>query len=291
METWMSTRPATPGSDNEDAVALAADGRAAVLVDGAGLPAELRSGCGHPVSWYADVVSQAMLRRCTDPGQGRTPPAADGRPPMAEALREAIADALSAHGAGCRPAEGSPSSTLAAWRIVTDADGVERVEWAVLADSSLFLRHRDGRVVEIIDTAVDDIAGTARSAARAQLLAEGWSPQEAHVEAYRRTTERLRNVAGGFWCCHVDPEAAWHAATGQVPVSELDGLVLASDGITRLVHRYGLLSAETFVARCLEGDHEQLYADLRRADLAHRDPAPAGTVKTYDDATLVAARW
>jgi GNAT superfamily N-acetyltransferase len=278
VELHISTHPA-PGLSFEDALAVAPDGTAAVLVDGAGLPVELRGGCGHSVAWYAGTLAQAMLARLT---------ARTGTP--RQALAEAIADVLGAHGPDCRPEEGSPSSTLAAWRIGPDASGADVLEYVVLSDSSLFLRYGDGTVEEVVDEAVDLLTGPRRAEAFASLTAQGLPPAQARLEAHRRTTETLRNVEGGFWCCHVDPAAAGHARAGSVPLGSVGAVVLASDGATRLVHPFGVLSDREFVARCVSGSHDDLAAELRAAEEEFADRTRRVAVKRHDDATIVAAR-
>lgn len=278
VELRISTHP-VPGLTFEDAVAVAPDGRAAVLLDGAGLPAELRGGCGHSVQWYAATLAQAMLGRLTT----------RVGPPRA-ALADAIGDVLAAHGPGCRPEEGSPSSTLAAWRIGRDAVGGDVLEYVVLSDSSLFIRRTDGSVDEVVDESVDTLTGPRRAEAFAALTAQGLPPAQARLEAHRRITEPLRNVAGGFWCCHVDPAAAEHALTGSVPLDEVDAVVLASDGATRLVHPFGRLTPQEFVARCVAASHDDLVAQLRAAEDDLADVTRRVAVKRHDDATIVAAR-
>ena len=52
------TVPAPGGAENEDA--LPADGEVVVVVDGAGLPTELRAGCRHTVAWFAQSVAQTF---------------------------------------------------------------------------------------------------------------------------------------------------------------------------------------------------------------------------------------
>lgn len=272
MRSRTMTWPGTAG-DNEDAVAIDPAGRAAVLIDGAGLPAQLRGGCTHSVRWYARTLAAALLDRLVQ-GPTTTP---------AEALRGAIAQVLASHGPGCRPQDGSPSATVAAWRIVGD-----EVEYAVLADSSLFVRRRDGSVREITDDRLDEVVTPLRTAEVARLLAAGWAAGEARVEAHRRTSEKLRNVPGGFWCAHVDPAAAEEALTGSLPLADVDALVLASDGATRLVHPFGVLDGAAFVAAALDEDPDALERRLRAADVAGEAITREALIKLHDDATIVA---
>ena len=99
--------PADADRENEDAFALGEG--VAVVVDGAGLPKELRSGCRHSVHWYADALARAF-RNHLDRRDSEMP----------HALAVAIAEVVDSHAAGCRLAEGSPSATVAAWRLHLD---------------------------------------------------------------------------------------------------------------------------------------------------------------------------
>lgn len=127
------TSAAQPGHANEDAVALGLG--VAVLVDGAGIPAHLRNGCTHTVSWYAreladtfrDTLSHADI---------------DIRTALALALRQVAAS----HGTGCDLDRGSPSGIVAAWRI-----GAEAVEYLVLGDASIIVTDSGGDVSEVTD--------------------------------------------------------------------------------------------------------------------------------------------
>lgn len=297
MELLISTHP-MPGAASEDAFAVAPDGSAAVLVDGAGLPAELRAGCGHSVRWYAGTLAQAMLDRLI---------ARTGTP--SQALAAAIGDVLAAHGPGCRPEAGSPSGTVAAWRISPgtvpgstpgsppgsppNAQGGQGdsglLEYVVLADSTLFLRDVDGLVTEIVDESVDDLTGVERARIAAELIASGSSESAARVAAHRRTTERLRNVDGGFWCAHVDPGAAAHALTGAVPLDRLDAVVLASDRVTRLIRPFGRYTPSQLLHRILTGAAADLVAELRATEVEEVALTRRIAVKPHDDATIVAA--
>ena len=88
------TTPATQGADNEDALAIGPG--VAVVVDGAGLPADLRRGCDHAVSWFARHVAEAFRDRLALRSSS-----------MPQALADAITEVASLHGSGCDLALGS----------------------------------------------------------------------------------------------------------------------------------------------------------------------------------------
>jgi hypothetical protein len=48
-----------------------------------------------------------------------------------------------------------------------------------------------------------------------------------------------RNKAGGFWVASTDPEPAYQAISGTVPLETISEVGLFTDGITRLLDWYG----------------------------------------------------
>ena len=109
--------PESDGRPNEDALFLE-DG-VAVVVDGAGLPHSMRAGCHHSVGWYSSEVAQGFGTSLLDPDLT-----------MRQALSRAITEVSLRHD-GCRLATGSPSATVAAWRLRPPV-----VEYLVLCDAS-----------------------------------------------------------------------------------------------------------------------------------------------------------
>jgi Protein phosphatase 2C len=157
MRVVMATEPGTPGRPNED-FAAAAPG-AAVLLDGATLPAGADCGCVHGVAWFARSLGTALLAGIT-----ATPPAD---------LRDALADAVAAvrdqHAGTCdlsRPL--TPGATVAAVRA-----GPAGVSYLAVSDSSILADYGPGRPPVLI---TDDHRGIradprAARAARAGVLA------------------------------------------------------------------------------------------------------------------------
>src|ERR1035437_7576683 len=76
--------PASPDRENEDSTATAP--QVAVVVDGAGIPSSLRSGCSHSVAWYSRTLAMAFQLHLADPCVK-----------MRDALRSAIADVVAEH--------------------------------------------------------------------------------------------------------------------------------------------------------------------------------------------------
>src|SRR3954470_13562890 len=91
----------------------------AVVVDGAGIPADLRAGCEHSVEWFARSVAQVFHALLVERSRS-----------MVESLAETIRRVRDSHATSCDLAAGSPSATVAAWRTTG-----RRLEYLVLCDA------------------------------------------------------------------------------------------------------------------------------------------------------------
>lgn len=257
----MYSLPAEPGRESEDACAIGEG--IAVVVDGAGLPKTMRRGCSHSVAWYARSLAEAFRLRLDDRATS-----------MREALADAIVEVTNAHAGTCELRLGSPSATVAAWRM--DGDEVEHL---VLCDASIVLIGLRG-VQEI----TDDRVNTAVRRKADELLAAG---EFAQIRAARfAALDRMRNVEGGFWCCQTEPEAARHALVGRTRVAELRAMVAASDGATRGYQLLGVHSLDRFGELVAQGRLAQIAREIRTAE--DRDGVPELT-KPHDDIALAAA--
>ena len=265
--------PADVNRENEDVFALG-DG-VAVVVDGAGLPKQLRSGCEHSVHWYADALARAF-RNHLDRRDSSMP----------DALAIAIAEVVDLHAEGCRLAEGSPSATVAAWRLQLDV-----VEYLVLCDASIVLGFEDGSATEVTDDRVTQVTAPLISEQLSRILGQKGSVTSADARHARRVAvEQTRNRDGGFWCCHTDPQAAAAAIHGHVERGALRGIVAASDGATRGYQILGIHTPGEVVAAVGRGESATVIEAIRNAELAHPTLAAQG-FKRHDDATLVGATF
>lgn len=267
--TLVSTVSVAAGhvAENEDAFALA-DG-IGVVVDRAGLPKSLRAGCSHTVAWYADVLATSFCDRLQRHDTT-----------MRAALAEAIADVRASHQNTCRLEEGSPSATVAAWRLTPDA-----IEYLVLCDASVILALRDGTVHEVTDDRIAVVTAPLIDVHRT-------TPAHRHAvdelrTARRAAVERTRNQPGGFWCCHTDPAAADEAIYGQVGRDTVLAVIAASDGATRGHQLLNALPIRELAHAVLSGDAPSVVERIRRAERMD-DSLKTRAIKQHDDATLVA---
>jgi hypothetical protein len=264
---------AASSEDNEDSTAIAP--LVAVVVDGAGLPPSLRSGCSHSVAWYSRTLAKTFRRQLLDT-----------RPTMRDALRTAIASVAAEHEDTCDLAAGSPSATVAAWRVVGAS-----LQYLVLCDSSILLAFADGERLEVTDDRLSRVVEPRVEANLSQRSREGLSLSPHDVlRARRDAVEALRNTPGGFWCCHHDPAAADEALEDTVPLAALRGVVLATDGATRGLQVLGTHTLEELIETALSGRHDELLRQIRAAEEDQQESLTMRAVKVHDDATVVSAR-
>src|SRR5271166_3186588 len=253
MQARMATAPARSAVDNEDFAAVTPS--AAVLLDGAGIPAGVESGCVHGVAWFTRVLGTALLARACDPAGGSLP----------GCLAAAIDDVRRLHGGTCdlhHP--GTPTATVVAIRV---QDG--ELEHLVLTDSTLVLTRVGGPIQVVTDRRLDSALGNTRAAlARVPL---GHPEYAAAFREHMLVVQGLRNSSGGFWVAAADPMVAEHALTGSSPLSSLESALLVSDGASRLADLFGLVSwADLAAIVRLDGPFE-LIRQVRAAEAADPD--------------------
>lgn len=277
------SNPAAVDRDNEDALWEGDD--LAVLVDGAGLPKDLRAGCGHSVAWFAGSVAEGLGRQLGDPAV-----------PMEQALGRTLEGVAGSHGDDCDLTAGSPSGTVVAWRAVG-----EELELLVLCDSSVILvaeagaegghgavEHAALTVRHVSDDRIDDVVHPQVAALVAQDEADGTLLDGPRRFAHHRTVlEATRNVPGGFWCAHTDPAPAGEAVVWTEPIGSWSHVILASDGATRAFQTLGTHTLEQLVTDCLSGRLEEISEAVRAAESAAQDELRAAGKKVHDDLTIL----
>lgn len=245
MEIRFSCDRSPDAVANEDFV-LAGPNFALVL-DGA-TPSGLPTGCVHDVPWFvARLAGQLGAFLLTHPAE-----------PLPEVLRQAILRTRDLHPACDHGNPDSPSSTVALLRADPVAD---RLDCLVLADSPVVVRTTEGRIEVVEDDRIDRLP--------------------VHD---RESVSALRNAPGGFWVAAARPEAAEHAVTASFPLAHVHEAAAVSDGVSRLVERFGWTWTELLDTLGAEGpDH--LVDSVRKAELALSDGSFRG--KRHDDATAL----
>jgi hypothetical protein len=248
-----------PGGANDDFILVSS--RWALVLDGVSSYPVPDVGCQHTVPWFVGRLGLHLGYGLAIAPQASLP----------DLLADAIDRTAEEHGTGCDLSHPlTPAATVAIVRLTQD-----RVDWLVLGDATVAWLLADGTA----DAATDD---------RADHL-QGAPVIVADVRRYDPAfVAKVRNQPGGFWVAAADRAAAHQSLTGALPRDQVARVGLMSDGVTRLVERYGWTWPEVFTSTDLHGPRHLINA-VREAELG--DPAPnRWRGKRHDDATAVIAR-
>ncbi|MGV9808864.1 hypothetical protein [Micromonospora chersina] len=269
MRVRSASDPAPGRLENEDVVFRL--GPLVGVLDGATAPEGFDTGCVHGPAWYvrhlAARIGLAVASR----------PAATLMSSLAAAILAVRAD----HEGQCDlDHPGTPSSTVCLLR-----EGGDQVDYLVLCDSPLVLDTGD-RVDVVSDDRLDAALADLRSTAAA--LPDG---DVDPATRFRRavTVQRSRmNRTHGYWAAATDPDAAYHAVTGTLPLRGPEALrraALLSDGASCAVEQFGLFDwAGLLDVTAAEGP-KGLIDRVRAAERDHPDRLRRH--KRTDDASVV----
>ncbi|MFR9779314.1 hypothetical protein ACL02O_25070 [Micromonospora sp. MS34] len=269
MRVRSATDPAPGRLENEDVVFRF--GPLVGVLDGATVPGGFDTGCVHGPAWYvrhlAARIGLAIAAR----------PAATLMSSLAAAILAVRAD----HGDECDlDHPGTPSSTVCLLR-----EGGDQVDYLVLCDSPLVL-DAGGEVSVVAD---DRLAGAMADLRRTAAALPGEDLDAAARFRRSVTVQRARmNRTHGYWAAATDPDAAYHAVTGTLPLrgpGALRRAALLSDGASCAVDGFGLFDwAGLLDVTAAEGP-EGLIGRVRAAERDH--PERLRRHKRTDDASVV----
>jgi len=265
MQVSTASSPGRDGRANEDFVGSVPG--AVVLLDGAGVP-RMEEVCRHGVGWYVETLGTRLLRLLV----------ADPSALLTETLARALQEVADRHRDACDLEDPrGPMATVAIARVRDQA-----VDLLVLADAFVVVEPLVGPPQVITDPREVNV----RSECLALLvgIAEG-TPEHAErlaqvVAAFRSR----RNTPGGYWIAKDDARAAAHAVTSSREVGALRSVCLLSNGASRLVEPYQVMSWPKLVQELRTGGPDALLQRLRNAERQLEqfgDVAPA-----RDDATI-----
>jgi hypothetical protein len=262
-----ATRPAGPERESEDF--FAATSNVAVLVDGEQAPAGSTSGCSHGVAWFARHLGM----RCLD--------AADNESvSLTDSLRTAIKQVVGLHEHTCDLSH--PVAPAAGVAMVREQRG--QLEAMVLADTVLVARGAPGTRA-ITDQREATIAEQYRPLLG--VLSQSGQTHSVAVKTYVEMLREHRNTEGGFWIAGSDPDAANHALTGVLKPNEAQIVALLSNGASRPVDRFDLLSWDYAIEELAAGGPKQWLRRVRRAE--DEDPNATRWPRTDVHAAATAA--
>lgn len=249
------TQPGRTDRPNEDYVGtVSVPGlMGAVLLDGAGGPSELPTGCIHGTPWYVRNLGDNLLIHMHTMATT----------PLARILALDIDLITRCHVMTCDVNHfGTPSSTVIMARIQGDA-----LEYLVLGDSTLVL-DVNGEILPVTDRRIDEVAVDERHLMEA--LPTGEADHQAARLRFVAHQRRMRNRPDGYWIASNDPEAAARAVVGRVPVADVDRVAVVSDGVARFVE-FGLGTWADLLDTLGTTGPQQLFARIRQAEAD--DPA------------------
>ncbi|MFI7213585.1 hypothetical protein [Micromonospora maritima] len=255
MRVRSASDPAPGRPENEDLVFRF--GPLVGVLDGATVPEGFDTGCVHGPAWYVrHLAARIGLAVAARPGAT-----------LMSSLAAAILAVRADHGGVCDlDHPGTPSSTVCLLR-----EGGDRADYLVLCDSPLVLQ--TDREVEVVtdgrlETALADLRRTA-----AALPGDEVDPTVRFRRAVSVQRTRM-NRTHGYWAAAADPDAAYHAVTGTVPLrgpGALRRAALLSDGASCAVEQFGLFDwAGLLEVAAVEGP-EGLIDRVRVAERDHPD--------------------
>ncbi|MFJ4591072.1 protein phosphatase 2C domain-containing protein [Kitasatospora sp. NPDC088861] len=264
MLVSVATAP-NPGRTNED-FAIASP-ETVVLLDGAGLPSGMDTGCTHGVPWFVRALGASIFKHATER------PAA-----LTECLADAIDSTARLHAGTCDLGNPmTPTSTVAIVRVRGDA-----FEWLVLADSTVVLSLPD-RIDAIADHQVSQVTDRQRVEMAAELKSLG--------EAERRTAlahaqRQLMNTAEGYWVAATDPETAEQSLTGEVPLPTVQAAAVLTDGAARAVDDFAVMGWPDLMSQLETGGPHGVIGHTRELERSDPQRRRWPRSKCHDDATV-----
>ena len=264
MTVLIASEP-VPGLPNQDYAVGSPN--AAVVIDGAGTPAELPTGCIHGTAWYARQLGTELHRS-----------AVNGTDSLENCLSEAIERTAHLHTGTCDLGDPmTPSATVAVCR----ADG-QHLDWLVLCDATLVLDSADGPQA-VSDHRVSEVTRKQRREMADAL--ESLSPTR-RFHALVRAQREMMNVQEGYWVAAADPKAAREAITGTIPLTELSLAVLLTDGAARAVDDFRVMDWVDVVALLVSDGPSALLARTRELESSDPDRKRWPRNKKHDDASV-----
>ncbi|QMU79763.1 integrase [Streptacidiphilus sp. PB12-B1b] len=297
------------GRANEDFAAVGPG--VAVVVDGAGTPDGLPTGCVHGTAWYARQLAVALHARATAGSEAGSTArgVAGGGQGLDGCLADAVEEVAAMHGGGCDLGDPmTPSATVAAVRFREDGAGL--LEWLVLADATVVLDlagprpgqdsgqrpgprpgpgqgAEPGGPVVVSDHRVQQVVRDQRLRLADELAG---LDRTRRLHALVRAQRSAMNVQGGYWVAAADPKAAAEALTGSVPLARVRTAALLSDGAARAVDDFGVLDWPGLLALLAAQGPEGLIARTRELERGDPDGRRWPRGKRHDDATAVVLR-
>ncbi|MGX7669531.1 hypothetical protein [Plantactinospora sp. DSM 117369] len=267
-----SASAAAPGRlENEDHVFRY--GELVGVLDGATVPDGFDTGCVHGPAWYVRRLAARLGLAAADR------PAAALTGNLAAAILAVRAD----HGGACDlDHPGTPSATVCLLR-----HGGDSVDYLVLCDSPLVLDL--GERVQVVSderlrAAMADLRQKATTVAR---VGGEVDPATRFRRAVALQREQM-NQTHGYWVAAANPDAAYHAVAGSLPLhgpGRIRRAALLTDGASVAVEQFGLFDWRGLLDLLSEAGPGELIRRVRLVEAG--DGQRRSGFKRHDDATAV----
>jgi hypothetical protein len=267
MKVVMASSPGHLSQPNEDFVGAVPG--AVVLLDGAGIPGT-DSICRHGVAWYSHTLGATILGHLSR----------ELGTDLVAALADSIGQVSGQHRHTCDIANpSSPQSTVAIIRFDED-----RVDFLVLADVFVVLDSSESDPQVVTDSREVSVRSECSSVLRG--LPTGTPEYERARLSVIDALRARRNQSGGYWIAKDDPHAAMQAVTGNVPLRQLNGAALLSNGASRIVDPYRLAEWPAVLDLMRTRGPEEILRRVREAETKARATGSFPDIRLPDDATV-----
>ncbi len=226
MQVWTASVAAPDQLENEDHVFQY--GQLVGVLDGATVPEGFDTGCVHGPAWYVRQLAARIGLAAAER------PAAALMGNLAAAILAVRAD----HEGRCDlDHPGTPSATVCLLRPSGD-----QVDYLVLCDSPLVVDLGDQvRVIsdDRLKTAVTEVRQTAHTP---PVTAGGADPATRFQRSVMLQRQQM-NQTHGYWVAAANPDAAFHAVTGTLPLigpGRVRRAALLTDGASGAVEEFSL---------------------------------------------------
>ncbi|MGN9763021.1 hypothetical protein [Streptomyces sp. SD31] len=239
-----------------------------VVLDGLSAPKDLPMGCMHGTPWFVRQLGTTLINLIGDDAVS-----------LREALRRAIAVVNDLHRDTCDlDQEAVPAST-----VVMIRERGRFLDYLVLSDNVLVLDLGTAGIKTIVDKRVEE---TATEEMQAALQGPTGTPEHtARVSKLVSVQRNLRNKPGGYWVAATNPAAADEAITGSVELERVQQAALLTDGASRLVDSFGILSWADLLTLLRTEGPAMLITRTREAELSDPTGYRWPRFKRSDDAT------
>ncbi len=272
MTTILTATLAGEGDSNQDR-SLVGPTYAAVLDGATDFAHDHEKTRERDGGWYAQQLAQALRHHL------------DLNPQLALPLivEAAISDLVQQH--QLHPQD-CPTSTIALARWTP-----QHIELYLLGDSGILVETTTGEVEYYTDRRLSPIGPQQRAAYR-QHLKDGYGFNQQHnhnLVALQAQQRRVRNTPQGYWIAAADPQAAHHGLSHLLDASQVQTLVVMSDGASASVLTYSQPATwQQFLTQATT-QPEQFHAQIHRLENTDLTGQRWPRSKPHDDKTIVIA--